>query len=165
MSLLLTKQFHSYKHYTMAMVNSINMVTQAKLDTSHLASLLSSVYKELGSAKDCLTPLLLDTLVSWVTPSLDKWRELVQAKGAKQIIQQTGTALSVSSAASYRLVFMQIRAGLVGSGMGAETRAVLLDMMVIMGRQVVPGEEGSRFAVDRLEEKEEDESLEMQNCV
>ena len=49
--------------------------------------------------------------------------------------------------------------------MGAETRAVLLDMMVIMGRQVVPGEEGSRFAVDRLEEKEEDESLEMQNCV
>ena len=122
MSLLLARQFHSYMHYTMAIVNSMSvMVTQARLDTIHLASLLSSVYKELGSAKDCMTPLIVDTLVRWGTPSMDKRRELLQAKGAKQIIQQAGPALSVSSVASYRLVFMQIRSGLVGGGMGAET--------------------------------------------
>ena len=58
MSLLLARQFHSHKHYTMALVNSMNivLVTQARLDIGKLASLLSCLYNELGSAKDCLTP-------------------------------------------------------------------------------------------------------------
>ena len=72
------------------------LVTQARLDIATIASLLSCVYKELGSTKDFLTPLVVDTLISWVTPSLDKRRELVQARGAKQTIQPAGNICLVS---------------------------------------------------------------------
>ena len=46
MSLLLARQFHSHKHYTMALVSSMNivLVTQARLDIGKLASLLSCLY-------------------------------------------------------------------------------------------------------------------------
>ena len=137
----------------MALVNSINMVlvTQARLDIATIASLLSCVYKELCSTKDFLTPLVVDTLISWVTPSLDKWRELVQARGAKQTIQQAISVLCRSSVASYRLVFRQGRAGLVGRGMGAETR-------------FIPGvKEYGRFAVNKVDEEENLQTI--QNCV
>ena len=132
----------------MALVNSINMVlvTQARLDIATIASLLSCVYKELGSTKDFLTPLVVDTLISWVTPSLDKRRELVQARGAKQTIQKAISVLCRTSVASYRLVFRQGRAG-----MGAETR-------------FIPGvKEYGRFAVNKVDEEENLQTI--QNCV
>ena len=43
----------------------------------------------------------------------------------------------------HKLVFDKVRAELVGGGLVAEARAVLVDMMVIiMGRQVRPGVKG-----------------------
>ena len=39
----------------------------------------------------------------------------------------------------YKLLFDKVKAELVSGGLVAETRAVLVDIMVIMGRQVMPG--------------------------
>ena len=40
------------------------------------------------------------------------------------------------------LLFGKVKAELVGGGLVAETRAVLVDIMVIMGRQIIPGVKG-----------------------
>ena len=40
------------------------------------------------------------------------------------------------------MLFDKIKAELVSGGLVAETRAVLVDIMVIMGRQVMPGVKG-----------------------
>ena len=60
------------------------------------------------------------------------------------MILKTGPSIGQSSVSVYKLVFDKVRAELVGYGLIAEARAVLVDMMSIMGRQVMPGEEGMK---------------------
>ena len=85
--------------------------------------------------RDNLTPLLVDILVKWVSPTMDGKREVMLAVGAKNLIKQTGPTIVQIFVSEYRLVFAQVRAGLVVDRLVAETSAVLLDMVVIMGRQ------------------------------
>ena len=100
------------------------------------------VHEILGSARDILTPLLVDTLVKWVSPKVDRKKEIMLAVGAKKMTLKTGPAIGQSSVLGYMLLFDKVKAELVSGGLVAETRAVLVDIMVIMGRQVMPGVKG-----------------------
>ena len=73
-SIVMAKQFNSHKYYTMAMVDSMDVLlrSHARLDIGLLVTLLSDVYEILGSGRDSLTPLLVDTLVKQVSPTVDK---------------------------------------------------------------------------------------------
>ena len=76
---------------------------------------------------------------------MDRKKEVMLAVGAKNLIKQTGPTNIVQSYVSgYKLVFAQVRVGLVGDRLVAETRAVLL---VIMVRQQVRLGEKERFVV------------------
>ena len=79
---------------------------------------------------------------------MDRKKEVTLAVGAKNMIKLTGLPIVQSSVSGYRLVFAQVRAGLVGDKLVAETRAVLLDMVAIMGRQQVRLGEKDMFSVD-----------------
>ena len=70
------------------------------------------------------------------------------AVGAKNLIKKTGPINVQSSGLEYKLVFAKVKAGLVGDRLVAETRAVLLDMVAIMGRQQVRLGEKDMFSVD-----------------
>ena len=92
MSIILAKQFHSHKYYTRAMASSMEVLlkTHTMLDTGHLVRLVSDVYQRLGSLRDNLTPLLVDTLVKWVSPTMYRKKEVMLAVGAKNLIKKTG---------------------------------------------------------------------------
>ena len=81
------------------------------------------ISQRLGSLSDNLTPLLVDTLVKWVSPTMDRKKEVMLAVGAKNMIKKTGPTIAQSFVSGYRLV--------------AEARSVWLDMVGIMGRQQV----------------------------
>ena len=81
MSIILDEQFHSHTYYTRAMMNTMEVLLKSHtmLDTGHLVRLVSDVYQRLGSLRDNLTPLLVDTLVKWVSPTMDGKREVMLA--------------------------------------------------------------------------------------
>ena len=80
---------------------------------------------------------MVDTLLKWVSPKVDRKKEIMLAVGAKRIILKTGPAIGQSPVLGYELLFGKVKAKLVGGGLVAETRAVLVDIIVTMGRQVM----------------------------
>ena len=70
------------------------------------------------------------------------------AISAKKVISKIGSSIGQTSSQGYQLVYSQIRAGLVRSCLGAETRAALIDTLVTMGRQVIDNGEGDSYLVD-----------------
>ena len=79
---------------------------------------------------------------------MDRKKEVTLAVGAKNMIKLTGLPIVQSSVSGYMLVFAQIMAELVQDRLVAETRAVLLVMVVIMGRQQARLGEKEIFVVD-----------------
>ena len=67
-SIILAKQFHSLTYYTRAMMNTMKVLL--KLHTMLKVRLVSDVYQRLGSLRDNLTPLLVDSLVKWLFPTM-----------------------------------------------------------------------------------------------
>jgi len=150
-AVVIVEQFREKnKYHDMALVYSMNTVIQSRIDVIAMASFMATVYKKLDRTGS-LTPLIVDTLIRWISPStMNKKKEVIQARAAKQLVQQAGSDMCRSSVSSYVLVYSQVRAGLLGGGLWAETREVLLDMMVVMGRQMFPGED--KFVVKIHEE-------------
>jgi hypothetical protein len=108
MSIILAKQFHSLTYYTRAMMNTMEVLLRAHtmLNTGHLLCLLEAA----GSMRDNLSPLLVDTLVKWMSPIMDRKKEVMLAVGAKNLIKQTGlTNIFQSYVSGYKLVFAQVR--------------------------------------------------------
>ena len=69
---------------------------------------------------------------------MDWKREVMLAVGAKNLIKKTGPTIVQSSVSGYRLMFVQVRAGLVGDRL----------VVVILGRQQVRLGEKERFVVE-----------------
>jgi len=156
--LMLAKQFNHHKSYSKAIVKSVENLTKSIVSVGmidNLGVLIIEIFEILemmmSTGKDLLISVIVDTLVKWVSPREDKKREVTMAINVKKIISKKGPAIGQTSISGYKLVYSQVRAGLVGDCLGAETRAVLLDTLVIMGRQVTRGG-GTRFLVDDHQE-------------
>jgi len=160
--LLLVKQFQQHRYYSKAIVSTLDFIVKSNISMNkmeYLVMLMTRVYQMLEPAgQELLTHVMVDTLVRWLTPKqLDRKRELMLVVSAKTIITKIGPDIAQSSLSGYKLVYSQIRAALVGEGCGAETRAVMLDILVIMARQGLHREEFG-FILD-LEQNMSD-----QNC-
>jgi len=156
--LLLVKQFNHHKSYSKAIVKSVDNLTKSIVSAGmidNLGTLIIELFemldKMMSTGKALFVTVIVDTLVKWVSPREDKKREITMAINAMKIISRTGPAIGQTTLSGYKLVYSQVRAGLVGDCLGAETRAVLLDTVVIMGRQVTRGG-ATRFLVDEHQE-------------
>ena len=63
----------------------------------------------------------MDTLVKWVSPTMYRNKEVMLAVVAKNLIKKKGPIIIQSSGSGYKLVFAQVKAGLVGDRLVAET--------------------------------------------
>ena len=167
--LLLAKQFNRHKSYSKAVVYAVDNLTKTTVSVSmidNLGMLIIEIFellaKTMSSGINILVHVMVDTLVKWVSPSQDKKREITMAMNAKKIISKKGSDIGQLSASGYKLVYSQVRAGLVGDLLSAETRAVLLDTLVIMSRHVSKGE-AIRFLVDDHLENENFKGLPEEN--
>merc|ERR1719233_662879 len=166
--LMLAKQFNHHKSYSKAIVKSVENLSKSIVSVGmidNLGVLIIEIFEILemmmSTGKDLLISVIVDTLVKWVSPREDKKREVTMAINVKKIISKKGPAIGQTSISGYKLVYSQVRAGLVGDWLGTETRAVWLDTLVIMGRQVTKGV-ATRFLIDDHQENnaadEEDSS-------
>merc|ERR1719233_525227 len=155
--LLLVKQFNHHKSYSKAIVKSVDNLTKSIVSAGmidNLGTLIIELFEmldKMSTGKALFVTVIVDTLVKWVSPREDKKREITMATNAMKIISRTGPAIGHTTLSGYKLVYSQVRAGLVGDCLGAEIRAVLLDTVVIMGRQVTRGG-ATRFLVDEHQE-------------
>jgi len=145
-SLMLVQQFQQHRYYNKAIVNTLDLFLKSNISLNKmeiLVMLMTQVYHMLEPAgQELLTHVMVDTLVKWLSPKqLDRKRELMMVVSAKNIITKTGHAIAKSSLSGYKLVYSQIRAVLVGDCCAAETRAAMLDILVIMARQALHREE------------------------
>ena len=151
--IVLAKQFNCHKSYSKVIGNAVLNVNKAIVCESMIDNLGMLILKVLEmldkicSGKDPLVHVIVDTLVKWVSPGQDKKREVTMSKNAKMIISKRGSDIGHTSMSGYKLVYSQVKAGLVGDCLSAETRAVLLDTLVIMGRHVIKGD-ATRFLID-----------------
>lgn len=144
--LLLVQQFQQHRYYNRAMASTLDFIVKSNISLNkmeYLVMLMTEVYQMLEPAgQEPLTHVMVDTLVRWLTPKqMDRKRELMLVGSAKTIITKTGPDIAASSLSGYKLLYSQIRAALVGEGCGAESRAVMLDILVIMARQGLHREE------------------------
>ena len=59
--------------------------------------------------RDNLSPLLVDTLVKWMSPTMDRKKEVMLAVGAKNLIKQTGpTDIVQSYVSGYRAAVLLV---------------------------------------------------------
>merc|ERR1719500_2574193 len=128
------------------MASTLDFIVKSNISLNkmeYLVMLMTEVYQMLEPAgQEPLTHVMVDTLVRWLTPKqMDRKRELMLVGSAKTIITKTGPDIAASSLSGYKLLYSQIRAALVGEGCGAESRAVMLDILVIMARQGLHREE------------------------
>ena len=87
-SIVLAKQLQFQKLYIRALVDSMEVLLRplARLDIGHLVTLLSDVYKMVGSARESLTPMLVDTLDKWVFATVHRKKEIMLTVGAKNML-------------------------------------------------------------------------------
>jgi hypothetical protein len=87
-SIVLAKQLQFHKLYIRALVDSMEVLLRplARLDIGHLVTLFSDVYKMVGSARESLTPMLVDTLDKWVFATVNRKKEIMLSVGAKNML-------------------------------------------------------------------------------
>ena len=87
-SIVLAKQLQFHKLYIRALVDSMEVLLRplARLDIGHLVTLFSDVYKMVGSARESLTPMLVDTLDKWVFATVHRKKEIMLTVGAKNML-------------------------------------------------------------------------------
>lgn len=148
-SLVLARQFNFHRNYPLALINSITRLGRQNLDENEMlmfVDLTVRICQELGGARNLMTSSLVDILLQWTMPRMNKRLELQQAKVALDLVKKVSLSISMDSKYSFQFLYHQIRARLIGasksdfqedSNYGTfcfETKSVLLDILIVLSR-------------------------------
>jgi len=152
-SLVLARQFNFHRNYPLALINSITRLGRQNLDENEMlmfVDLTVRICQELGGARNLMTSSLVDILLQWTMPRMNKRLELQQAKVALDLVKKVSLSISMDSKYSFQFLYHQIRARLIGASKGDfqedssygtfcfETKSVLLDILIVLSRIKLP---------------------------
>ena len=158
MSLILARQFNFHRNYPLALIHSITSLGRQNLDEKEMAmfvDLTVRICQELGCARNLMTSSLVDILLQWTMPRLNKKLELQQAKVSLDLVKKVSRSISMDSKYSFQFLYHQIRARLIGASKSDfqedsnygnfcfETKSVLLDILIVLSRIKLPSFESS----------------------
>jgi len=152
-SLVLARQFNFHRNYPLALINSITRLGRQNLDENEMlmfVDLTVRICQELGGARNLMTSSLVDILLQWTMPRMNKRLELQQAKVALDLVKKVSLSISMDSKYSFQFLYHQIRARLIGASKSDfqedsnygnfcfETKSVLLDILILLSRIKLP---------------------------
>jgi len=148
-ALVLAKQFNFHRNYPLALASSLTTLAKQDLVQSQLVifvNLLIKVYHDLGAARSLLTSPLVDIVLHWTLPKLNKRSELAMCKAALELIKKTGQSILEDGCQSFQFLYHQIRARLLSASKSDtnedsnygnfcfETKSVILDIIIVLSR-------------------------------
>ena len=147
-SLVLVRQFSFHRNYPLALVNSLSELAKHKCCSTApgFVDLIIRVLEELGSARNLLTSPIVDMVLQWTMPQMNKKQEVSQSGLALKLVEEVGQFVWEDSKYSFQFVYHQIRARLLGSSktdfsqesnygvLCFETKSILLDILIAMCR-------------------------------
>ena len=136
--MVLARQFNFHRNYPLALINSITRLGRQNLDENEMlmfVDLTVRICQELGGARNLMTSSLVDILLQWTMPRMNKRLEVQQAKVALDlvkkvrkichhqtlpsknnvIIMKVSLSISMDSKYSFQFLYHQIRARLIGA--------------------------------------------------
>jgi hypothetical protein len=114
-----------------------------------LPALLAAACRHPALGTPGTTLLAVDTMVAWVAPSQDRDRDLRSLRAARQLLAEAGSLLAAAQPAGLRLLYRQVRAGVLSGQGRASAAEQLLELAVALGRLRAPGQTG--FLVEGVE--------------
>jgi len=148
-SLVLVRQFSFHRNYPLALATSLSQMARLKSCSTSPAfiDLIMMVLEELGPANNLLTSPLVDMILQWTMPQINKKQEMSQTSMALKLVQTAGGFIWRDSMYSFQFVYHQIRARLLSfsksdfsqaSGdfgvLCYEAKSVLMDILIVMVR-------------------------------
>ena len=146
-SLVLVRQFSFHRNYPLALASSLSeLAGQKTCLTPSLVDLIILVLAELGPAKNLVTSPLVDMILQWTLPQMNKKQEVNHALLALKLVQTAGGFIWTDSKYSFQFVYHQIRTRLLSFSktdtsqaahyglLCYEAKSVLLDILIAMSR-------------------------------
>ena len=145
-SLVLVRQFSFHRNYPLALVNSLSEMAKLRCCSTvpGFVDLIMIVLEELGTARNLLTSPIVDMILQWTLPQMNKKQEVGQSGLALKLVEKVGQFLWEDSRYSFQFVYHQIRARLLGSSktdfslesnygvLCYESKSILLDILIAM---------------------------------
>ena len=95
--MVLARQFNFHRNYPLALINSFNSITRLgrqNLDENEMlmfVDLTVRICQELGGARNLMTSSLVDILLQWTMPRMNKRLEVQQAKVALDLVKKVSS--------------------------------------------------------------------------
>ena len=93
-SLVLARQFNFHRNYPLALINSITRLGRQNLDENEMlmfVDLTVRICQELGGARNLMTSSLVDILLQWTMPRMNKRLEVQQARVALDLVKKVNS--------------------------------------------------------------------------
>ena len=152
-SLSLARQFNFHRNYPLALVTSLTNIAKLSLSSEEInmfVELILKICKELGGARNLVTSSLVDIILQWTLPKLNKRKEIYQAKSALHLTKTLSVTIFEESVNSFQFLYHQLRARLLGASKSDvqedcnygnlcfETKSILLDILIVLARARSP---------------------------
>ena len=92
--MVLARQFNFHRNYPLALINSITRLGRQNLDENEMlmfVDLTVRICQELGGARNLMTSSLVDILLQWTMPRMNKRLEVQQAKVALDLVKKVSS--------------------------------------------------------------------------
>jgi len=140
------------KHFASSLPDSLSNILNLFPDHNQLTALLSSLClsPQLAPQAPSLSLLVVDKLLSWVSPTSNLLKDLERIKMAQRLLTGLSELIAMHSPSGIRLLWKQVRALLIGQTGRAVWREQLLDLLLVINR--VRTLDGNGYLVDIVDD-------------
>ena len=94
-ALVLVRQFSFHRNYPLALVNCLSEMAKLKCCSTapDFVDLIMVVVEELGTARNLLTSPIVDMILQWTMPQLNKKQEVGQSALALRLVEKAGQCI------------------------------------------------------------------------
>jgi len=144
--------FNQRKHFASSLPDSMSNILNLFPDHDQLTALLSSLClsPQLAPQAPSLSLLVVDKLLSWVSPTSNLLKDLERIKMAQRLLTGLSELIAMHSPSGIRLLWKQVRALLIGQTGRAVWREQLLDFLLVINR--VRTLDGNGYLVDIVDD-------------
>jgi len=145
--------FNQRKHFASSLPDSLSNILNLFPDHDQLTALLSSLClnPQLAPQAPSLSLLVVDKLLSWVSPTSNLLKDLERIKMAQRLLTGLSELIAMHSPSGIRLLWKQVRALLlIGQTGRAVWREQLLDFLLVINR--VRTLDGNGYLVDIVDD-------------
>ena len=165
-SLSLARQFNFHRNYPLALVTSLTNLAKLNMSSDEMnmfVDLILRICKELDGARCLVTSSIVDIILQWTLPKLNKRNEIYQAKSALKLTMKLSALIYEDSRNSFQFLYHQLRTRLLGASKSDiqedcnygnfcfETKSVLLDILFVLVR--ARAQQGSSSSLEFLLEE------------